>query len=795
MMAKNVSSQFLEAMAASSLICDDPILSDGKLHRFKARGDHNANSWYVLHDDSLPAGTFGCWKRGITESWCSKTLENLQPEEKFSHFQRIQEAKKIAENVKIQAQLKASEKAVILWEKANTAKNDHPYLVKKRVPCLGLRELENELLIPICDIDGNIKSLQFIDNRGRKRFLKDGKVRANHFQIGELTPDIYIAEGYATGATIHEATGKTVFLAFSSGNLCDVAKNLRKKYPDKKITICADNDQFTEGNPGLTQAKEAAQIIGATLSTPVFDGFSVETKPTDFNDLFQLGGMAEVKQQLTNLSIIEQKPAQLEWENPILFDIFETPEIPSSLLPGVYGKYAEALRVSTETPSALAVMSILGVISACLSKQYVVSPKEDWKESINIYTLIALPPANNKSLILKRCTQPLIDWQQQESAKVEVERARKLSHKTTLEEMIKKKRKEAANCKQLIDRDALMEEIHRMEITLPIIPALPELFSTDATPESLAACAHEQGGKFAIFTDEGGIMDTLSGLYSGGNANIDILLKGIDGGEIRINRKNSKLILKPYFTIVMTVQPQIVQNMCSRSAFKGRGLLERFLFVLPKSRLGYRSHNTPPVPLELIHCYEASIMKLLRDHPIGEREIIPKTLTLEDGALIEWRNFQSHIEKELRPEGSLAFLPGWGGKICGTALRLAGLLHLASGSDNLVISLQTMHKALELAALLTKHAIAVYDMMGADLNMTTAKLIFDWIIKNHKKYFTQTDLTRALRNIKKEMLQSSISILVDRNIIAEPQTISGTTKPKRIYQVNPKLLEAKNELA
>ena len=89
-------------------------------------------------------------------------------------------------------------------------------------------------------------------------------------------------------------------------------------------------------------------------------------------------------------------------------------------------------------------------------------------------------------------------------------------------------------------------------------------------------------------------LETLAGLYSHGSANIDILLKGIDGGEVRVHRKDRSAILNPYLTVVLTVQPVVMQNMAGKRAYLGKGVLERFLYVLPQSQLGYRTHNTPP---------------------------------------------------------------------------------------------------------------------------------------------------------------------------------------------------------
>lgn len=107
---------------------------------------------------------------------------------------------------------------------------------------------------------------------------------------------LFICEGYATGASIHEATGHAVAVAFDSGNLKPVAEALRRKYPETKLIICADNDQWTEGNPGTTKAKEAAEAVGAAIVCPSFT--DVSTKPTDFNDMVRLSGIESVKSAL-----------------------------------------------------------------------------------------------------------------------------------------------------------------------------------------------------------------------------------------------------------------------------------------------------------------------------------------------------------------------------------------------------------------------------------------------------------------------------------------------------------------
>jgi putative DNA primase/helicase len=115
-----------------------------------------------------------------------------------------------------------------------------------------------------------------------------------YFLIGEPVEVLCVAEGYATAASIHEATGNAVAVAFNAGNLVPAARALRARYPNSRIIICADDDAKTEGNPGLTKAHEAAQAVGGLFARPDFGGNRPE-RATDFNDLHRHAGSEVVR--------------------------------------------------------------------------------------------------------------------------------------------------------------------------------------------------------------------------------------------------------------------------------------------------------------------------------------------------------------------------------------------------------------------------------------------------------------------------------------------------------------------
>jgi putative DNA primase/helicase len=125
---------------------------------------------------------------------------------------------------------------------------------------------------------------------GTKRFLRGGRVSGGYHLIDDETrrPEILIAEGFATGASLHEETGAAVYVAFNGVNLLPVARYVRALQPTGEIIVAADNDAWTPGNPGLTKGRAAAVAIGAKLLVPDFRGLVLSGRPTDFNDLFSL---------------------------------------------------------------------------------------------------------------------------------------------------------------------------------------------------------------------------------------------------------------------------------------------------------------------------------------------------------------------------------------------------------------------------------------------------------------------------------------------------------------------------
>jgi putative DNA primase/helicase len=299
---------FKLAMAEAGIKPPDRIEADGQIHRFHIDGHKpgSQNGAYLLHlDGARPAGYFEDFKTGLKTTWkADGPVKPLTPEERQQSAadrlerqqQQLRRYEKTAEHARY---LLNSAKPVI-------GKN-HLYLLGKNVNSYGLYSLKawskriktgdqwssvvvkDPLLVPLTDLSGKIWNIQAIfpqtdEQLGRdKDFLGGGRLGGLFHAIGQPTHELIICEGYATGASLHEATGLMVLCAMSAGNLEPVARDVRKTEPGRKIFIAADNDEKTPGNPGVTAAKKAARAVGGYLAVPPIAG--------DFNDYANLGAV------------------------------------------------------------------------------------------------------------------------------------------------------------------------------------------------------------------------------------------------------------------------------------------------------------------------------------------------------------------------------------------------------------------------------------------------------------------------------------------------------------------------
>jgi len=209
-----------------------------------------------------------------------------------AEFQRIIRARQQAKAEREASQAEVAARAEALWRSAKRADPDHPYLVRKQVGAHSIRQIDDDLLIPL-RFAGRMCSLQTIEPDGSKRFLYGGRVSGCNHGIGVPANTLLIAEGYATAATLHEVLELGVAIAFNAGNLRPVAVELHRRYPQSRIVIAADNDRYTPNNPGVRCATEAAAAVGGVVVAPNFSMAAL--RETDWNDYRIRYGAAALK--------------------------------------------------------------------------------------------------------------------------------------------------------------------------------------------------------------------------------------------------------------------------------------------------------------------------------------------------------------------------------------------------------------------------------------------------------------------------------------------------------------------
>jgi len=268
-----------------------PVMN-GKWQRASLEGDpKNQDASYRAFLDGIPNAQITNFKTGDIHRWVSAG-QPLSSQERAVLQAQAAETRAARAQELVQAQNAAAKKAFGIWKNAHAwaDKSNSEYLQRKDVQGHGIKVDETgRLLIPARDTKGRIHSLQTIDEDG-KAFLKNGRKGGMMHVIDpkkeiETTGQIIISEGYATAATLHEATGNPVIAAFDSGNIKAVAVAVKSKRPEVEIVIAADNDHQLERNVGLTKARDAAKAVEGRVIEPPLSKEERLIGLTDWNDL------------------------------------------------------------------------------------------------------------------------------------------------------------------------------------------------------------------------------------------------------------------------------------------------------------------------------------------------------------------------------------------------------------------------------------------------------------------------------------------------------------------------------
>ena len=491
--------------------------------------------------------------------------------------------------------------------------------------------------------------------------------------------------------------------------------------------------------------------------------------------------------------------AECDWEPPVGLEAGRLPEFPIASLPAPLAEYAAAVATAVQVPVDMPGVLTLGALSAGCGSRFEVQVTEGYVEPTNLYSAVGMDPGNRKSAAISRMIAPIEAYERQVREERKVAVAAERAEYDAFVKRLEETKREAAKAPPE-EQEAALAAVREAatELENRRMPVLPRLLVDDVTSEKLGSFLVEHGS-IAVLSPEGGVFDVMGGRYSG-EPNIDVYLKAHTGESLRVDRMNrpSEYVARPILTLCLTVQLVVLRRLAEKRDFRGRGLVARFLYSIPPSLLGKRAVDPPPVPADLSHAYEQLLRTLLVNAggPIAE----PRILRLTGDAHAAWLAFCTEHEPRLGAGGDLASLTDWAGKLPGAVIRIAGLLHAAqfpSAPTDTLISAATMTSAIALGQYFTSHALAAFDIMGADPTLEAARHILAWLGRVGAPSFGLRNCFEAVKGkIKKtDELRTALAVLEERGYIrrrAEERHEGPGRKRGPTYEVNPLWLQAQS---
>ncbi|MHB2017731.1 MAG: DUF3987 domain-containing protein [Candidatus Xenobia bacterium] len=493
-----------------------------------------------------------------------------------------------------------------------------------------------------------------------------------------------------------------------------------------------------------------------------------------------------------------------EWGPVVPLGQRAVPDFPVNALPQPLLRFVRDVSEAMQTPTDLAALMSIAVCGSAIAKKVEIWCPQGYAEACNLWALAVLPPGERKSPIMKEASAPLLEFEARQAMQLKNvirEAARK---RTISEQRIKTLAEKAAKTDDDAERGRYVEQIRQLEAELPTVPVAPTLCVSDVTPERLTKLLADNGGRLAVLSAEGELIQIAGGRYSkDGAANIEALLKGFSGDDIRIDRVGQEPVLvhHPALTMGFCVQPDVLAGMTRRQEFKGRGFLGRFIYAVPNSRIGHRLVCPEPLGDEVRYSYAQLVQRLLDIIPdVGpDNKPRPHRLHLSAGAREIYLEFVAWCEARMRPGAELAEFKDWGGRLAGLTARLCGVLHVVAVTDrpwSTPVSEATVCSAIGIAQYAIHHAIAAYEMAD-ESGRKTAHKILDWIREEKKRSFNLREAWLRVRSQsypKSEDVAPVLKALEDHGFVREleqPRPSSkGGRPPSAAYVVNPAALSA-----
>lgn len=716
---------FRRAMADRGLVPPISLVTDGKFQRCGTISHPNKlNGSYCLDLTPIPHGGFQNWEDACGwQPWSVPGCPPMTPDQRAECEARKTAAMK-EQAIQTEA---AAHRAAALWNDA-TACIDHPYLESKGVGSHGLRVMGDLLLVPLYAPTGEMASLQQIHWDGSKRFLKDGRKHGCFFLLGRSTDGpICIAEGYATAASIFEATGFMTAVAFDSANLRAVAEALRAAWPERELLLCGDDD-LTIGNPGATKAEEAAKAVAGRVALPWWMGARPDGG-SDYNDLAAAKGLGAVRACIRAIREGWNEP------HPLVAEMHRQP-YPIEALPGTIRKAVEEVRDFVQAPVALIASSALGALSLAAQSHWDIKRAERLKGPVSLYLLGIADSGERKSTCDGFFMRSIQDYEA-EQAMLAVPLVQKYEADMKIWDAkcdgIKAAIRKLASKGQDADDPARL--LRELEEDKPVSPRFPRLLYADATPESLKS-------ELAKNWPSGGVVSSEAGVIFGSHGmNADSVMRNLstlnqlwEGADLATDRRSSEsfVVRGARLSIALQVQPATLNSFIARVGDlpRGSGFFARFLLSWPESTQGTRIFRDPPENWPMLTAFNQRLLEIL-NHPVAMDQsgaLTPELLSFTTEARAEWIAFYNRIETELCTSGKFFTVRDVASKIADNAARIACLFHVFEADGNVDVQIDSTRASCRIAEWYLNESLRFFSSLDAPEGSSKTRDLWNWLI-------------------------------------------------------------------
>lgn len=497
----------------------------------------------------------------------------------------------------------------------------------------------------------------------------------------------------------------------------------------------------------LAQGKTVAEMFQDDATPGGFEGYEGFEKRTQREKQGFVGSVGFVGGEQP-----ENENGFLEFSGFSGPDMSKNPNFPADAFPQKLCNFSVWTSSSLQTAVDMPSVSVLAMVSIGAQRKFKVHLQNRHYEPVNLYTAVVAKPSEKKSPTLSLVRAPVDEYQRVENERrrpsVEDYRDKRdilLRRIESLKKLVTNGQKAKSTAPATVeDINLLRRELEDLE--KDAIDYI-SLTSDDTTMEALASKMVANGEKGALVSSEGGIFNVMSGLYTGGKVNIDLILKAWSGDHVEVDRKtrDKEMMLHPALTILLMVQPQVLEALMNNVEFAGRGLNARFLYSIPVSLVGHRVFNAPDIPQEVIDDYCSLISRILAIPDTGEPRIIECT----DEARAELEKIHDEIEPRLIAD--LEPMGDWVGKYEGAVIRIAGLLHVCDHVEkaaDIPIPGETFRRAAKIGEYFLAHAKIAYQLSGQmdDQPTKDAKYILKRLDSTGKTEISKSELQQLCKN-------------------------------------------------